>query len=285
MSGKLKKGKWYWNTSERLLYKVEEVVEVDGDDWLAVCLDDGSTDTWNARALAAVSAPASPPWWERPFTPGIAERLCASGVDHLYHFTSLYNLKRIREVGAICSKRTLGLLERWPVPVPGGDGDSHRRDRELGDWGRVALSFARHMPLYRKRRMKYPLAVFCLSPEIAGADGVVITDTNTASSDHQRFCGLDKALPHLDFRSFRPSPRSDTQRREARKRAVQAEILVPERVPLRFNEKIIVETREHAHFVDEVFGPISEVETVNDPPSPQLFWDPDEPPPWEPVGD
>ena len=79
MNGKLKQGKWYWNTSERLLYKVEEVVEVDGDDWLAVHLEDGSRRTWNARALAAVSSLTDPPWWRRPLTPLIADELRSRG--------------------------------------------------------------------------------------------------------------------------------------------------------------------------------------------------------------
>lgn len=220
-----------------------------------------------------------------------AERvLRENGVDHIYHFTSLYNLKGIREVGAICSKRTLGLMGRWPVPVPGGDELSHRLDRQCGNWGLVHLSFARYTPQYydRRRCQEFPLALFCLSPEIAGAAGVVITDTNATSSDHERFRELVEAIPHLDFDSFRPSRRPwtmDPKQRERWKRAVQAEVLVPKRVPLRFNEKIIVETREHAHFVDEVFGPISDVAPIYDAPRPQLFWDPDQPSPFEPVDD
>ena len=281
-------GAWYRNDHD--LYEVREVVEIDGAVKILVRLEDCSEEVLDARDEARVSCPAAPPWWRR--SPALRRRaarvLGERGAKHLYHFTALENLRDVQEVGAICSKETLERLGRWPVKVPGGDDLSRDLDEVRDNWRFASLSFAPYTPQYFRKRTRHPLALFCLSLDVAGAGGAIITDTNATANDRRRCGDVVEALPHLDFDSFsrrlHPSDQ-DTERWAKWKRAVQAEVLVPNRVPLCFNEKIIVETREHAHFVDEVFGPISEVVPLNDAPRPQLFWDPDEPPPWEPVGD
>ncbi len=254
MNGKLKQGKWYWNTSERLLYKVEEVVEVDGDDWLAVHLEDGSRRTWNARALAAVSSLTDPPWWRRPLTPLIADELRSRGVEYLYHFTALTNLQNIRDDGAICSKASLESMGRSLGDVPGGNRVSRSIDRELGNWHFVSLSFSRYTPQFFVKRDQRPLVLFCLSPEIAGASGAIITDTNATSSDHGRFGDFGEARPHLNFDSFTRSVEWSDPGYIGWKRSVQAEVLVPDRVPLCFVSGIIVEWEPRRRDVTAVFG-------------------------------
>ena len=256
MNGKLKQGKWYWNTSERLLYKVEEVVEVDGDDWLAVHLEDGARRTWNARALAAVSAPASSPWWLQPFTPGIAEELQARGVEHLYHFTALPNLQGIAAAGGLFSTRIRHLL-RLEVPVPGGDPESRDRDWALDNASFVHLCLSRCTPLrheFKKRNPDHPLVMFCLSRSLAGADGSRITLTNAISSRAQRSFDPIEALPHLNFDSFHWEPDQSDAQRSQWKHDVQAEVLIPDHIPLSFIQEIVVESEADVSRVEAVFG-------------------------------
>ena len=256
MNGKLKQGKWYWNTSERLLYKVEEVVEVDGDDWLAVHLEDGSRRTWNARALAAVSASVVPPWWLHPFTPGIAQEYEARGIEHLYHFTALPNLQGIAAAGGLFSTRIRHLL-CLEVPVPGGDPESRDRDWELDNASFVPLSLSRCMPLrheFKKRNPDHPLVMFCLSRSLAGADGSRITLTNAISSRAQRSFDPIEALPLLNFASFGWEPDQSDAHRSQWRHDVQAEVLIPDHIPLRFVQEIVVESDTDITKVEAAFS-------------------------------
>lgn len=251
-------GGWYQN--QRCRY---QVVEIDND-VLLVRLDHGSECLLDAREQATASRYAVHPWWYGH--PGPRERvgkeLRERGVQHLYHFTALDNLRGIRDVGAICSKSTLERLDRWPVPVPGGDDDSQSLDKQNGNWPFTSLSIAWHTPQFFKRLAQRSLVSFCISPEVAGAGGARIYDTNANSDARNLLREFDEVLDRLDFDLFtqrRHMPAQNSQEW----RDIQAEVLIRDRVPLCFVERIVVDWRIPRSDVERVFGdrfPIASVD-------------------------
>lgn len=241
-------GEWYRNTHGRY-----QVVEVD-DDVMHVRLDDGRECLLDAQKQAVVSRAAVPPWWDDP--PGRRQRaaddLRARGVQHVYHFTAQENLQGIRDVGAICSKTTLDTMGRWPVRQPGGDADSQSLDKRNGNWPYVSLSFAWHTPQFFNRLSDRPLVSFCISPEVVGARGSKIYDTNANGGD-RKCLRRAEALSSLAFGSFRQRPRHLPKHSPAW-RNIQAEVLILDRVPLCFVERIVVDWRIPRAAVEAVFG-------------------------------
>ncbi len=251
-------GAWYRN--DRCRY---QVLEID-DDVLLVRLDDGSECLLDAREQAAVSRFAAHPWWYGRPGPRqrAAEELRDRGIQHLYHFTALENLRGIRDVGAICSKATLERLDRWPVPVPGGDDDSQSLDKQNGNWPFASLSIAWYTPQFFKRLSERPLVSFCISPEVAGAGGARIYDTNANSDARNLLRHFDEALDRLDLDLFtqrRHMPAQDSREW----RGIQAEVLIDDRVPLDFVERIVVDRRIPLPDVERVFGERFPIAVVN----------------------
>jgi hypothetical protein len=251
-------GGWYRN--QRCRYRV---VEID-DDVLLVRLDDGSECSLDAREQAKVSRHTEPPWWlcasdSRRYA---ATELRKRGVQHVHHFSAMENLPGIRDVDAICSKMTLVRMNRRPM-VPGGNEYSQQRDWENDNAAFVSLSFAWHTPQFFVRLRDRPLVAFCVSPEVVGAEGAVIYDTNANASAAESFFNLSDALPHLNFQLFaRPSP-GPPAADSSEKHDLQAEVLIPDRVPLEFVERIVVDQRLRHADVERVFGDRIPIAVVN----------------------
>jgi len=165
-----------------------------------------------------------------PETDRILEKLREEGVPALYHFTSVENLRVVRELNALCSKELLERAGRWPVAEPGGDQLSHDLDRYNNNWDKISLNFTPHTPMaYHKKQQKH-LCFFVIDIAVAAWRGVVFTDTNAASTCHQeRGEGLE-GLNLVNFQAIRSQPRPWD--REGWVRPVQAETLVPNRIPL-----------------------------------------------------
>ena len=242
-------GVWYRN--KRYRYQVAKI----DDDVLLVNLDDGSECLLDAREQAEVSRHAEPPWWLcAPDSRSRADtELRKQGLPYVHHSTALENLAGIRDVDAICSKKSLVLMSRWPR-VLGGNDFSQQRDWENDNAAFVSLSFAWHTPQFFVRLRDRPLVVFCVSREVVGAEGAVIYDTNANASAAQPFFNLSDALPHLNFQLFAQPCSVPPADGSPEKRDLQAEVLIPDRVPLGFVERIVVDRRLRRADVERVFG-------------------------------
>jgi ssDNA thymidine ADP-ribosyltransferase DarT-like protein len=159
----------------------------------------------------------------------ILRRLRQEEITALYHFTSIENLRLIREMGALCSKFVLETAHSWPCPEPGGNNLSHSLDSIRGNLDKVSVSFSPYMPMvYHKKRSSH-LCFFILKVEVATHPGVLFTDRNAASTQGQRRAAGLSGLDLVDFRAFRSHRPWD---RAGWIEPVQAEVLIPGKVPL-----------------------------------------------------
>jgi hypothetical protein len=163
----------------------------------------------------------------------ILTRLRLEGIENLYHFTSVKNLPSISKQGALCSKELLESSDDWPCPDPGGNDLSHNLDRANDNWDKIGLNLTPHTPMAYRKKPEGHLCFFVISPLVAGWEGAVFTDTNAASNDHQRGEGL-AGLALINFEMVRSLSPGNPEW----KKLVQAEVLVPHKIPLEFISKV-----------------------------------------------
>jgi hypothetical protein len=168
----------------------------------------------------------------------ILDRLRRERIAALYHFTSVENLSSIRDVQRLCSKEELCTLGKWPCADPGGNQASHNLDQQNDNWDKLSLTYTPRTPMaYRKKPLKH--LCFCVIDVGAAAlPNVVFTDTNATSTifPHKRETGIN-GLNLVDFGAVRARPRPWDK--EGWLRPVQAEILIPEALPLAYVKEIV----------------------------------------------
>lgn len=158
-------------------------------------------------------------------------------IDSLWHFTDIRNLSNIKKLGGLLSKEKLLDEELLFISViPGGDPISILLDIHLGNWDKISLSFTPHTPMsFRKKREKH-LVFIEISPEVATFDGVYFTDRNaTRTRDGQMRDQGVKGLNNVRFEYIKCPPRYDD---EDWIKYVQAEVLVPNCIPIKYFKKI-----------------------------------------------
>lgn len=166
----------------------------------------------------------------------ISTRLAKERITALYHFTSIENLPYICRRQALCSKQMQESEGLWPPPMPGGNTLSHGLDRYNGNWDKVSLSFTPFTPMvYHKKRQDH-LCFFVVEPEVATWLNVIFTDSNAVRTMQKRDEGL-KGIDLVKFEAIRSMPRPWD--REGWVQPVQAEILVPNFIPLSYITKVI----------------------------------------------
>ena len=181
-----------------------------------------------------------------PDADAIMARLKKEGITALYHFTSVENLPSICQMQAICSKQLLEDARKWPCAVPGGEGPSHALDRRNGNWNMVHLNFTPYTPMVYGKKQKNHLCFFRIYPQVATWQGVVFTDTNAASNNHLRITGL-QGLESIHFDIINSIARGD---KETWKRYVQAEILVPGKIPFEYVSDVVFVSRASMAFAE-----------------------------------
>ena len=123
---------------------------------------------------------------------------------------------------------------------PGGNELSHDLDMRLGNWNMISLNFTPYTPMAYNKKMEGVHLVFIeIDRDVATLDGVYFTDCNAASSGHNREKGVN-GLRRVKFDVIHGKPKPWD---EEWRKYVQAEILVPERIPIKMFKAI--------HFVSE----------------------------------
>jgi len=170
----------------------------------------------------------------------IKRTLEENGIKILYHFTPISNLKCIAQYECLLSKEKLENKGIFADIETGGNELSLQLDRELGNWSKVHVYFCPHTPMaYGEQGGKHIVYVL-INPEVAIWENVLFTDTNaTRKQDgHRREQGVE-GIKLVDFKTIRgtlgdgPKPWDRTWHRN-----VQAEILVPDEIPLDYIESI-----------------------------------------------
>jgi len=163
----------------------------------------------------------------------IVARLKAEGINYLYHFTSILNLPGILERNALLSKEVQESCGVWPCPDPGGNDISHGLDKSLGNWNGIALNLTPQTQMgYHKKREKH-ICFFLISTEVSGWKDIIFTDTNSARTREppcEKGMGIE-GLELINFDMVKIPFKSDDLFWH---RYHQAEVLVPNRIPLEF---------------------------------------------------
>jgi hypothetical protein len=173
-------------------------------------------------------------------------------IQALYHFTSVENLPSIRRMGALCSKQVLEDANLWPVSECGGNELSHNLDRWNDNWDKVALNFTPHTPMLYHKKQQCHLCFFVIKVDVATFAGVVFTDTNATSSNQRRGEGPE-GLDLVNFDAVRSLPRPWD--RDGWVRPVQAEILVPDRIPLNYVSEVVFVSKASLEDAERLWGP------------------------------
>lgn len=182
----------------------------------------------------------------------ILSRLAQEKIAALYHFTSVENLPGICQMQALCSKQTLENHGRWPTPVPGGERQSHELDRKLGNWDKVSLSLTPHTPMVFHRKKEQNICFFIVRIEVATWLGVIFTDTNAAKTTNQQRAEGLVGLNYIQFKAIRATPRPWDYRGWCQ--PVQAEVLVPDKISLKYVSKVVFVNKRNLKYARSIFG-------------------------------
>ncbi len=185
-----------------------------------------------------------------PEAAAILARLQHEGVTALYHFTSVKNLPYICREQALLSKENLITKGIWSHIETGGNDLSLDLDQRNDNWNKVPLSLTPYLPMAYYRKRDQHICYFIIGPEVAGLSGVVFTDTNAASSTHNRGQGL-KGLNYINFGVIFSLTRGD---KDTWKRYIQAEVLVPESVPFEYITQIAFVSNASMKYAEKLCG-------------------------------
>jgi hypothetical protein len=168
-----------------------------------------------------------------PDAQAILTHLKQERITALYHFTNVENLPNTCQLGALCSKRILEKRGLLSTLVTGGNPLSHSLDRYQSNWDKVAVSFTPYTPMAYNRKRAQHLCFFLINPEVAAWSNVVFTDSNATRNDQKRGQGLI-GLNNVQFNAIHAIPFSVSDWH----RFVQAEILIPDSIPLAYVTEI-----------------------------------------------
>jgi hypothetical protein len=169
----------------------------------------------------------------------IKRTLEENGIEILYHFTAIGNLKWLAQYGLLSKEKaeTKGIFADIET---GGNELSLQLDQELRNWDKVHLDFCPHTPMAYGKQGEKHIVYILINPEVATWENVLFTDTNaTRKQDgHHREQGTE-GVNLVDFKTIKetlddgPKPWDRTWHRN-----VQAEVLVPDEIPLDYIEGI-----------------------------------------------
>ncbi len=172
----------------------------------------------------------------------IKEILDKYKIQKLYHFTSIDNLSIIAKCGGLWSKEKLekaGILSNVKT---GGSEESLTFDKEFGNWNKIHLYFCHQTPMaYYKQQEGEHLCYILIDPVVALWDSVFFTDTNAARKQdgHKQKQGFE-GIKLVDFETIRNILNGIWNSDKLKwKLNVQAEVLVPNEIPLNYIKSIV----------------------------------------------
>ncbi|MEM3509660.1 MAG: DarT ssDNA thymidine ADP-ribosyltransferase family protein [Nitrososphaerota archaeon] len=164
----------------------------------------------------------------------ILQILKDNGIESLWHFTRIENLRLIKECNGLLSKKRLNERDLLEKVYFNGDSLSHYLDKREGNWNMVSLSFTPYNPMSYYKKKEHHLVFIEIDPKVATFDGVYFTDCNATCSGQKREMGI-RGLNNVRFFYVKCKPRPYDYKW---KRYVQAEVLVPDYIPLYYFKKI-----------------------------------------------
>lgn len=171
----------------------------------------------------------------------ILQILKSHNIQSLWHFTDIRNLPLIKKLNGLRSKESLEKEGYLTKIYCGGNELSHDLDRKLGNWDKISLNFTPHTPMAYHIKKEKHLVFIEIDISVATFEGVFFTDCNAIRlrNGQKREKGV-KGLNNVKFQYIHSRPKpydADWQK------FVQAEILVPDHIPLDCFKKI--------HFISE----------------------------------
>ena len=166
---------------------------------------------------------------------GIKEYINSNNIKALYHFTAASNLESIRKLGGLFSWK---YLQNHSIFYEGGGNeDSKSQDLRKHLENYVRLSFCKDHPMsfHVRNRIKGELVLLEIDPSILFKEGVLVSDINAADNCAK----IQEAAQGLESINYPATQRTYVNREDPDFKQHQAEILVPEIVPLSFIKKII----------------------------------------------
>lgn len=177
-----------------------------------------------------------------PKSQDIIDCLNSNNIQNFWHFTQIKNLTEMKDGVGLLSKQELetrNLLEKISC---GGNENSHKADKEMGNWDKISLSFTPHTPMFYKSRPKGHFIMIQVKQKIAEFEDVYFTNKNSLKKNNGRKSekGLH-GLKNVKFEYINAQENSGWDKDWIE--YVQAEILVPKQVKANFFDKI--------HFVSQ----------------------------------
>ena len=166
---------------------------------------------------------------------GIKEYINSNNIKALYHFTAASNLESIRKLGGLFSWK---YLQNHSIFYEGGGNEgSKSQDLRKHLENYVRLSFCKDHPMsfHVRNRIKGELVLLEIDPSILFKEGVLVSDINAADNCAK----IQEAAQGLESINYPATQRTYVNREDPDFKQHQAEILVPEIVPLSFIKKII----------------------------------------------
>ncbi len=156
------------------------------------------------------------------------ELLNGNEITEVYHFTSIENLPSIINEGGLLSENQLRNRGLRNSINHGGNLLSRQLNGTGNTLDYIKLSFRKkQLMAYRVEREKH-IVVLIIDPDIILLDGVLFTSENSTAATCRRESGL-KGLLLIDFESIKEEL---AFRDRIKRRKIQAEILVPDRIDL-----------------------------------------------------
>lgn len=193
-----------------------------------------------------------------------------NNITSLWHFTDIRNLYYIKKLGGLLSKNELEKKNLLSSIYSGGNSLSKDLDKFLNNWDKISLSFTPHTPIFYKKSKQHKKEqeeeqrhfVFIeISPEVATFDNVYFTDCNaTRLRDGQKRDQGVKGLENVRFEYINCLPNYDD---ENWIKYVQAEILVPNYIPIKYFKKIHFVSKASFELGMYYWGNNSKLFTVN----------------------
>ncbi|MFX1525296.1 MAG: DUF4433 domain-containing protein [Promethearchaeota archaeon] len=162
------------------------------------------------------------------------EILNQNEITEVYHFTSINNIPSIFNEGGLLSVNELRNRGLENLVDYGGNILSRSLNGSHETLDYIKLSFRKKQPMAYHVEQNKHIVVLIIDPEIILIDGVLLSNENSTASN----CIIDNGVNGLLMIDFESIKDDVAWRDSKKKKSIQAEILVPNRIDLEMIKKI-----------------------------------------------